>query len=206
MLRFTTLMTLALLCGAAVAGAPAKDDELLPRKLPLPVAEVQQKFQAFTPTPLGNKELRYQIVVPKDWIMEQPSVTKEIVDNDSGRLVLIGEFGLTTGRDAGLVATIVAYMRVPPQVTPAQFTDLVAPKLGFKILQRQQLDAGSGRLLDDALLQIVDPQAGPELARWSAIRRGEFIFVVRSVTLEKHYAKYKAAFTIAAASFCPGCD
>lgn len=64
----------------------------------------------------------------------------------------------------------------------------------------RQTGEHNGRAMEEALLRR-DSESGAVLTRFTAYRRGDYIFVVAGTAAEDQYPKYKRTLALTAASF-----
>jgi hypothetical protein len=190
------LLLVPLALSAAEAPSPA---DVLPFRSLFSRDELASGFDRQRIHPLGEREIYFDVVVPKSWRAHPVSLTQEQIIEDHKRLV-----GLTrlTPPDREDVSISVAYVRAPGDDAAKKAVELAATSRGARILTAQRGDF-SGRSVEDALLA----EAGSTNERWlraTASRHGELVFVVLGEAPRGDYEAFKRVFGAAAVSLAVG--
>ena len=189
---------LSLLLVAAAPGAPAPAD-VLPFKSLFTREELQSSFDRHRIHPLGERELYFDVVVPKSWQARPVAVTQEHILEDEKRAVVLARL---TPADREDVAISVSYVRAAGDDAARKTIELVAKQRGAKLIVGQRGDF-SGRRVEDALLE--EGTAGAE--RWlrlTASKHGELVFLVSGEAPRADYDAFKRELGAAAVSFAVG--
>lgn len=160
--------------------------------------ELQSRFKRALVEPLGDRDLSFAVLLPKDWSATSISVTKEqLADDAHMQIPLLAVSPLAPKPE---VLTQVRYMRVPEHVSPAQFVDVYARKFEAEVICRQHADI-KNRQIEDALLKLKIDNLGDAYMRITASRRGERMFFIASSAPLKQYEIWKKTFAVSAVSF-----
>ncbi len=185
------------------AQPPQQKKEKLQRLLPSDKLytreEIRKGFINMRVTPFNDPKFYFEISVPKDWDSRPLEVTRQQLAEDDKALVPMAK--LTPNDEKENAVIEVYYMRVPPHATLERLVNVFAEQTGATIVARQRGEFNQ-RKVEDALLRI-DRDFGSMLTRFTASRRGEFIFVVACSAPEAEYPKYKRMFGFAAVTFDP---
>ncbi len=160
--------------------------------------EIKSSFTRLKVTPLKNRELYFEILVPNGWESTPIEVPAEVVKDDLNNQVPLAQIE----PDNEAVIVEVRYMRVPEDVSLTRFVKKYAEATGFELVTRQQGEFNQ-RQVEDVLLRKNTDKNIQELTRLTASRRGALVFFVASSCPAKDYERWKKTFAAAAISFDP---
>jgi len=180
---------------------PPPKEPLLPSDNLYSSDEIARLFVRAAVTPFDDPELRFAVLVPKEWTARDVEVTRAQLAEDARRPVTLAEFG-PPGRADVLVN--VSYARVPPHVTLDRFVEEFVRQLGLEFLARQRGDM-NGRPVEDALVRMPRVEgAAPVVSRLTASRLGPRVFLLACSCREADHERFARGFGAAAVSFEPG--
>jgi hypothetical protein len=198
MRSFWTGLFLSIAVGATAA-EPLSPADVLPFRSLFSREELQSGFDRHRIHPLGEREIHFDVVVPKDWHSQPVAITQEQILEDAKRPVGLARF---TPADRPDVAIVVEYVRLPGDDAGKKAIDLAAKSRGAEIAAGQRGDF-SGRMVDDALLRG-DAAGADRWTRATASRHGELVFIVLGEAPRDAYEAMKRIFGAAAVSFAVG--
>ena len=198
MRSFSIGILLSLAAGAIAAETLAPAD-VLPFRSLFTREELQSGFDRHRIHPLGEHQVAFDVVVPKDWQSQPVAITQEEILEDGKRPVVLARF---TPPDRPDVAIVVAYVRLVGDDAGKRAIELAAKHRGATLAAGQRGDF-SGRLVDDALLQGANSGAD-RWTRATASRHDELVFLVLGEAPRDAYESMKRIFGAAAVSFAVG--
>jgi hypothetical protein len=165
-----------------------------------PPQETRRDFSLMGITPLDNKALYFELMVPKNWRSVPFTVPGEVLEHDGEQLVPIGRVA-ASDKDYRVVIEVL-YIRAPAETTPEQVLQAYAEASGFRILKKQK-GSFNGRAVFEYFFERYAEHLEPVWSRVTASRRGDRIFVVSCSAPVKDWDKWRRTFATAVVSFDP---
>ena len=198
MRSFSAGLLLLFAVGATAAETLAPAD-VLPFRSLFTREELQSAFDRHRIHPLGEHQIHFDVVVPKDWQSQAVAITQEQILEDGKRPVVLARF-TPPGRPD--VAIVVEYVRLVGDDAGKRAIALAAKHQGATLAVGQRGDF-SGRIVDDALLRG-DASGADRWTRVTASRHDELVFLVVGDAPRETYESVKRIFGAAAVSFAVG--
>lgn len=162
--------------------------------------ELVSRFKRALVEPLGDKELSFAVLLPKDWLPVNISVSEEQLAKDKNMQIPL--LAVSPVAPKPEVFTQVRYMRVPEHVSPSDFLDVYARKFDAQIICRQHAELNN-RSVEDALMRLNIEGLGDSYMRITITRKGERVFFISSSAPVQQYENWKKTFAVSAVSFNP---
>jgi hypothetical protein len=163
--------------------------------------EIREGFDRQEITPFDDPKFSFEVPIPKDWDSRRIETSeKERKEAEAGEAMARMAVFSSKSHDEKNVTIEIYFMRVPTRVQLSDWMDTAIANTDSRVLARQ---AGEyiGREVEDVLLAREGDV--PLFTRFTASRRGEYIFVVSGTSPKDQYPKYSRIFGLAALAFHP---